>query len=165
MITQTQLDSWLDKSMSDICLNGYDNASHNHCAHFVAHAANLHFGYTCRRHAGGRHPGANLRVHEIFAECPTKHEILQCTSHLTGLIFVSGKQNFETREGTTTLRNVPRKHIGFIHNGMVWHYSNRANRVVKEPMSQFLFHYPQQENAIWYGSAPPSARAISFGQC
>ena len=165
MITQVQLDSWLDKSMSDICLNEYDNTAHNHCAHFVAHAVNLHFGYTCRQHVGGSHPGANLRVQEIFAQCPAKHEILQSTGHLTGLIFVSGRQNFQTRGGTTTLRNVPRKHIGFIHNGMVWHYSNRNNQVVKQPMSEFSSHYPQQENALWYGALPACARAIRYRQC
>jgi len=165
MMSQPQLDSWLGKSMTDICLNGYDNTSHNHCAHFVSHVLNLHFGYTCRAHVRGQHPGANLRVQEIFARCPGTHEILQCTPDLAGLIFVSHKSNFVTRNGTTTLNNVPRKHIAIIHGGFVWHYSNTRNRVVKQPMSEFLNHYPGQDNALWFGSLPAGARAISFGQC
>ncbi len=115
MIDQRLLNSWLAKSMTDICLNGYDNRSDNHCAHFVGHAMNLHFGYTCRQHRGGNNAGANLRVHEIFAQCPNKREILQTGASLTGLVFVSASTNFVTRGGSTTLRNVPRKHIGIIH--------------------------------------------------
>ncbi len=36
---------------------------------------------------------------------------------------------------------------------------------VKQPMSEFLNHYPGQDNALWFGSLPAGARAISFGQC
>lgn len=165
MITEELLNSWFGKSMTDICLNGYDNTTHNHCAHFVAHAMNLHFGYTCQNHHGGQSAGANLRVHEIFAECPRKEEINQCTTELTGLIFVSGTSNFRTSSGSTTLNNVPRKHIGVIHNGHVWHYGNTVDQVVRQPMSDFLFHYRNQENALWYGTLPANARPIYHGQC
>lgn len=165
MISQPLLDSWLGKSMTDICLNGYDNQSDNHCAHFVAHAMNLHFGYTCRQHHGGNSAGANLRVHEIFAQSPNKHEIVQTGPALSGLVFVSATSNFVTRGGVTTLRNVPRKHIGIIHSAYVWHYSNANNQVVKQVMSQFLFHYRNQQNSLWFGALPAIARAISYGQC
>ncbi len=165
MIDETLLNSWLAKSMTDICLNGYDDQSHNHCAHFVAHAMNLHFGYTCRQHRGGTNAGANLRVHEIFAQCPKKHEIRQTGPRLTGLVFVSASSNFVTRNGTTTLQNVPRKHIGVIHSAHVWHYSNTNDQVVKQVMSEFLFHYSGQQNSLWYGSLPTAARPIHFGQC
>ena len=165
MISVSSLDSWLGKGMTAICLNGFNNTSSSHCAHFVAHAANLHFGYTCNAHTGGANLGANMRVHEIFARCPSTSEINETSERLSGIVFVSESQNFVTRSGTTTLRNVPRKHIGFIHGGNVWHYSNPANKVVKQVMSQFLFHYRGQTNSLWYGSLPTGARMISFGQC
>ena len=159
------LNSWLGKSMTDVCLNGYDNQSDNHCAHFVAHAMNLHFGYTCRQHRGGSNAGANLRVHEVFARCPSRHEIVETGTALSGLVFVSASRNFVTAGGTTTLQNIPRKHIGIIYNGHVWHYSNPNNQVVRQLMSQFLFHYSGQQNSLWFGSLPSTARPISFGQC
>ena len=165
MLTLEQLDSWLDKGMKDICLNGYSNEADNHCAHFVAHALNLNFGYTCHNHVGGTQPGANLRVHEIFARCPTTSQISQCGGGLTGIIFVSGQRNFSTSGGTATLANVPKKHVGLLLNDTVWHYSNTQNKVIKQPMSQFLFHYSKQTNALWIGSLPANTRPIYFGQC
>jgi hypothetical protein len=165
MLSVAQLDSWLGKSMTDICLNGYDTPTDNHCAHFVSHAAALNFGYTCKHHTGKQNAGANLRVHEVFAQCPSARQIQECSSTLTGLIFVSGAANFASRGGRTVLANVPKKHIGFLLGGSVWHYSNSQHRVVKQPMSQFLFHYPGQTNALWLGTFPPGARALWYGQC
>ena len=165
MINETLLNSWLGKSMTDICLNGYDDTTHNHCAHFVAHAMNLHFGYTCKHHRGGTNLGANLRVHEIFDQCSGKQEIIQTGPTLSGLVFISASTNFVTRGGSTTLRNVPRKHIGVIHNAYVWHYSNTNDQVVKQIMSEFLFHYRNQRNSLWFGKVPATARPIHFGQC
>jgi hypothetical protein len=165
MLSATQLDSWLGKSMTNICLNGYNAAGDNHCAHFVSHAINLHFGYTCRQHTGRQNPGANLRVHEVFAQCPNVQELRECNPAKTGLIFVSAASNFVTQAGRTVLRNIPKKHIGFLLGGNVWHYSNTQHRVVKQPMSQFLYHYPGQINALWVGSLPLGARPIYFGQC
>jgi hypothetical protein len=165
MLSIAQLDSWLGKSMTDICLNGYNKPSDNHCAHFVSHAVALSFGYTCKQHTGKQNAGANLRVQEVFVQCPSVQEIVECSSSLSGLVFVSARANFVTRGGRTFLSNVPRKHIGFLLSGFVWHYSNSQHRVVKQPMSQFLFHYPGQTNALWLGTMPAGARALWYGQC
>lgn len=165
MLSIPQLDSWLNKSMTDICLNGYATPSDNHCAHFVSHALSLDFGYTCRQHTGKQNRGANLRVQEVFANCPSVREIRECSSTLTGLVFVSAATNFVSQGGRTELRNVPRKHIGCLLAGFVWHYSNSQHKVVKQPMSDFLYHYHGQTNALWLGTLPSSARALSFGTC
>lgn len=165
MLTLEQLDSWLGKGMKDICLNGYAKEADNHCAHFVSHVLNLGFGYTCRNHVGGEQPGANLRVHEIFDRCPSTQEINQCGGGLTGIIFVSGQRNFVSKGGSTSLTNVPRKHVGLLLNDTVWHYSNTQEKVIKQPSSQFLFHYAGQTNALWLGTLPHNTRPIYFGQC
>jgi len=161
MITQAALDSWLGKSMSDICPNGYDSTSLNHCAHFVAHAANMSFGYTCKMQAGGTGEAANLRVHEVFAQCATKQEIPKTGPGLSGIIFISSQGSFVTKGGTTKLSNVPKKHIGFILNSMVWHYSNSQNKVIKQTTTAFRRHYSGQTNALWFGSMPASGRLDS----
>jgi hypothetical protein len=77
-------------------------------------------------------------------------------------VFVSGEGNFVTRGSTTTLVNVPKKHIGFILNAMVWHYSNSRNKVIKQTTSAFRLHYSGQTNALWLGSLPTRGRLDAF---
>ncbi len=165
MITTAQLDSWLGKGISEICTNGYADNSLNHCAHFVSHALGLRGGYTCRHATGGRNTGASLRVHEIFGQSSGQVEILQCSNDLTGLIFVSRSTSFRTHGGTPVMANVPKKHIGILAAGFVWHYSNTRDQVVKQTMSSFLGHYPGQVNSLWYAEPPAGYRTLWFGQC
>jgi hypothetical protein len=138
----------------------------NHCAHFVNHVLNLSFGATCRGQVGqaARHgPGANLRVHETFEECANRQELLVCPSSVQALIFVSAPRNFVTRRnGTTTINNVPRKHIGLFLDGVVWHYKNSQRQVIQQSLSDFIRHYPDQTNALWVGDLPSAAAATSF---
>jgi hypothetical protein len=162
MLDTSTLDSYLGQSIAAICPHGYDSSGDNHCAHFVSHALQLGFGLTCARMRGSE-GGANLRVHELFPQCPTTREILECPSSGEGLIFVSARANFN---GTPTqIANIPRKHVGIILNGRVWHYSNTRHQVTVQTAGEFLFHYPRQQNALWYGALPLQCRLTSFGTC
>lgn len=158
-ITANLLNSYLGLDIREICSNEYNAADNNHCAHFVSHVLGLDFGMTCRRLVGRSHrhaPGANVRVHEIFAQCPQTEELVSCPTQGSALIFVSKSSNFT---GTPTrLRNVPRKHIGILLNGTVWHYSNSRDRVITQTVSDFLYHYRRQRNALWIGALPHNAR-------
>ncbi|MBX3421509.1 MAG: hypothetical protein KF752_08135 [Pirellulaceae bacterium] len=165
MINVNQLNTWLGKNISDICLNGYTAADLNHCAHFVSHALALSVGYTCKHATRKQNFGASLRVHEIFDRCTGHQEINQSSNSYSGLVFVSARTNFRTVAGRMTLANVPRKHMGIILGGQVWHYSNTRDMVVVQVMSQFIFHYSGQENALWCANPPAGYRALSFGQC
>ncbi len=163
MLTASFLDqNYLGRHISSICPNGFDSDNKNHCAHFVSHVLNLSFGVTCRNLVAGANrngAGGNVRVQEIFAQCPVVQEIVECTPDMKGLIFVSAPSNFQTTDNGTTIRNVPNKHIGILLGGIVWHYSNGQRQVVKMPMSEFLFHYPNQQNTLWFGTMPASAVA------
>lgn len=161
MLSASTLDSYVGMSISQICPFGYDNATDNHCAHFVSHALQLGFGLTCVQMRGGTTGGANLRVHEVFAQCSNTREILECPTTGEGLIFVSDRSNF--RGAPTQISNVPRKHIGLLLDGCVWHYSNTRQRVVIQTVGEFLFHYPRQSNALWFGTLPMQSRLTSFG--
>jgi len=164
MVHAGLLKSYLGSHIGAICPNGFDADSENHCAHFVSHALGLEFGMTCARlvHRSRHHgAGANVRVQELFAACPNVRELLECPTVGTALIFVSAPTNFSAK--THTMRNVPKKHVGILHNGVMWHYSNRERRVVSQPASQFLFHYPGQTNALWIGDLPASARPTAPG--
>lgn len=154
------LNSFMGKSMKEICPNGFDDEKSSHCAHFVSHALNIQVGFTCdgltpkEMHHGD---GASVRVHEIFAACPAKMEYTKQLKRRSGLMFISGKDNFPTVGRETTLKNVPKKHIGIFHQGTVWHYSNTRNKVITQTPEEFIHHYRGQTNALWLGTVPAGA--------
>lgn len=156
--TVMNLDGYLGQTIGELCPNGYTDKSLNHCAHFVCHALNLSFDMTCGQlvpAAQRKNNGANVRVQELFARCPRVEELRQCPTLGSALIFVSAPHNFHG--SPVALRNVPKKHVGILMNGRVWHYSNTQDRVVVQPASTFLFHYQNQQNALWIGELPPGA--------
>ncbi|HSU55746.1 MAG TPA: hypothetical protein VLT36_16945 [Candidatus Dormibacteraeota bacterium] len=151
-ITQPLLDSYLGKHIDKICPSHYK--ANNHCAHFVSHVLDLSFGYQC----GSR---ANVRVHEVFAKCPSVEELLECRgAYGTGLLFVTGEKNVHLAQ--QSMENVPKKHIGIVYGAFVWHYSNTKHQVVKEIVDQFIFHYKHQQNGLWLGGIPVGAEAHEF---
>ena len=157
------LNSYLGYSMRDICPHGLDARNNNHCAHFVSHFLQLSFGCTCAslKGRGSSYGAANVRVHEIFEKCPTTTELRMCPTVGQGLIFVSKHTNFS---GTPVrMRNIPKKHVGLLLNGIVWHYSNLRNKVITQTVSDFLFHYSRQRNSLWIGTFLSSAVATTFG--
>jgi hypothetical protein len=162
MLDTSTLDTYAGHSIAQICPHGYDSAADNHCAHFVAHVLQLGFGLTCAQ-MRGRAGGANLRVHELFPQCHNTREILECPSSGEGLIFVSDRANF--RGAPTQIANIPRKHVGILLRSRVWHYSNTRHQVIVQTAGEFLFHYPRQQNALWYGTLPTQCRPTTFGTC
>ena len=87
------LEDIVGKTISDFCGNGFTDSDDNHCAHFVCHALNLDFPYNCKIHTGGSENGANLRVQEIFAQCPKVGEWENADLDRRQLIFVTNKSN------------------------------------------------------------------------
>lgn len=166
MLTETLLNSYLNRHISEVCGNGYDDNDDNHCAHFVNHVLNTAFGVTCRSlvASSARHAtGANVRVHETFAACPNPRELLECPESIEALIFISATHNFvRHKDGSVTLNNVPKKHIGLFLDGVVWHYSNSRHKVITQTLDLFIHHYPHQTNALWVADLPAAASPASF---
>ena len=160
MLTPSLLQTYAGQPIKNICPHGYDARADNHCAHFVAHVLQLDFGLTCAMMKGGHSIGANIRVQELFARCPSTREVIECPTTGEGLIFVSAVSSFAGAPGV--IANVPKKHVGLVMNGLVWHYSNTRSRVETQTVGEFLFHYPRQHNALWWGTFPPVARATNF---
>lgn len=129
------LEQYLGKNITAICGNGYHNSGFNHCAHFVSHALGLDFEMTCGKLTGGKKPSANVRVQEIFPQCPKVGKWSDADTSITQLIFVTHASN--VRLSDKFMENVPKKHIGIFHQGMVYHYSNSQDRVVKDTPAQF----------------------------
>jgi len=156
MITAPLLDSYLGLHIGRICPNGNASDNHNHCAHFVSHVLSLAFGYTC----GSARP-ACMRVHEIFARCGEPEALNACRANYgTGILFVTGERNVTM--ATQTMVNVPRKHVGLVCGGSVWHYSNSQHRVVKQMVDTFIYHYKNQQNGLWLAQPPQAALARPF---
>jgi hypothetical protein len=153
MITQQQLDGYLDKSIGKICPNGFASNADNHCAHFVGHVLGYRFGVTCQIMSHGQLPGVSIRVQEIFPKCPAVGAwSLRPASLSSCLVFITRVANVNL--AGKVMSNVPRKHIGIFFGGMIWHYSNSQHKVVKQTPAQFAQHYPAPDNGMFYGSLP-----------
>ena len=150
---QLALGSFLGKRIGDICGNHYANDADNHCAHFVSHVMGYGFGVTCLNMFRGKAPGANIRVQEIFPKCPTVGTWASKPQDMTTcLVFITNAGNVDL--GKKVMNNVPRKHVGIYHSGLIYHYSNTQHCVVQQTPDQFSHHYAAPDNAMFYGSLP-----------
>jgi hypothetical protein len=149
------------KSISDFCQNDFIHSADNHCAHFVCHFLQLDIGYTCRVHRNGRKPGACLRVQELFAACP---EVGPWGSQPAGscLVFVTDQTNVDL--AGHAMRNVPKKHVGIYSEGLIYNYSNTADKVVSDKPDAFLQRFSKTyggNQALYFGTFPPGAAALA----
>lgn len=162
------LDSYLGADITDICPHSYTDASLNHCAHFVSHVLNLSLGaVSCKGMSATKAAdriGVCLRVHELFAACPTLGLYQDCSAELKAagvLVFVTNPAAVDLK--AKRMSNVPKKHIGIGLGDTIWHYSNTKDQVVTATPDAFRKHYSGQTNQLYYGSFPASAAAATKG--
>lgn len=118
----------------------------------------LDSGYDCKTHKNGSHPGACLRVHELFAECP---EVGNWNDAPQGMkiVFVTDKSNVDLT--AHTMRNVPKKHVGIFSNGDVYHYSNSQDIVIRQTPTDFLARFQAfygGNQGLFFGTFPSLAK-------
>lgn len=130
-----QLNAAVGKNIDAICPNKFHHADHNHCAHFVSHVCNVTFSYHCREFKGGSKPGANIRVHELFAQCPKVGRWKDADTSRTQLIFVTLDRNVDV--ASKEMVNIPQKHVGIYHKNKVYHYGNTNDKVTDTPDTFF----------------------------
>ncbi|EPA93654.1 hypothetical protein [Pseudomonas sp. G5(2012)] len=152
-----KLSATLGMSITDFCQNKFTHPDDNHCAHFVCHVLSLDVGYSCRTHTRGRHPGACIRVQELFTECPS---VGNWGSQPPGmcLVFVTDKTNVNL--AGHVMRNVPKKHVGIFSGGFIYNYSNKQDIVVKQTPEAFLDRFKNTyggNQGLFYGTFPPGA--------
>lgn len=154
---KAQLEGLIGKSITQICDNNFHNHAANHCAHFVSHVTQLTFDFNCKSFQGGSNPGANIRVHEIFAQCPKVGTIDAAPTNSDFLIFVTDVAHVDIANKRMT--NVPRKHIGIVVDNMVYHYSNTGDKVVKWTIAKFHETFQRVyggNQGLFYGLIPGS---------
>lgn len=133
----------------------------------------LDFSYHCREYKGGSSEPANIRVHEIFKNCPKVGEFAAADKRVSQLVFVTRETNVDLKN--KTMGNIPQKHIGIFHDGHVYHYSNSRNEVVKWTPETFLTEFDKiysGKQGLFFGTFPgssllldivPSAQGITQG--
>ena len=153
-----KLSQTLNKTIADHCKNRFTAAAENHCAHFVCHVLELDSGFDCKTFKNGSHPGACIRVQELFSECP---QVGKWNSAPEGMkiVFVTDKANVNLT--AHTMRNVPKKHVGIFSNGDVYHYSNTQDIVVRQTPTEFLARFQAfygGNQGLFFGTFPPAAK-------
>lgn len=157
MSLQTDLDNALGKSINNICPNKFHDHDSNHCAHFVSHILDLDFSYHCKEFKGGNHPGANIRVHEVFARCPLVGRFEDRPTDREVLVFVTRHDVVDL--ANKKMQNIPQKHIGILSDGHVYHYSNSQDKVVRWTPAKFHTEFENiyaGKQALFFGTVPGS---------
>ena len=157
VILNPALENALSKSIDQICDGKFHAFSHNHCAHFVSHVAGLEFPFNCKQFKGGQGAPANVRVHEVFSQCPLVGRWDDADKNVEQLVFVTKISNVDLT--TKTMVNVPQKHIGIFSEGFVYHYSNSQNKVVKWSPEVFLEKFDaiyRGVQGLFFGTLPGS---------
>ena len=169
ILTHSLLATYRHSHISDICLNQFDGNNRNHCAHFVGHVLQLSHGKTCHRMVHRSHRvmgGGSILVSDLFDITPNVRELLSSPTTGQGLIYVSAPGSFEQiGSDSYRIKTVRKRHVGMFLDGAVWHYKNSQNRVISQPIADFLNHYRRQTNALWVGDLPSNSRPVAFGQC
>src|SRR5687767_13446251 len=153
-----KLSETLNKTIADLCKNKFTGAEENHCAHFVCHVLELDSGYDCKTHKNGSHPGAGIRVQELFAECPQVGNWNNAPPGMN-IVFVTDKSNVDLT--AHTMRNVPKKHVGIFSEGHVYHYSNKQDIVIRQTPADFLTRFQGTyggDQGLFFGTFPPAAK-------
>ncbi len=140
----TDLQRSLGKKISDLCAFSLaKKRSENHCAHYVSHMMGYELpGATCKNAtwAEKQQPakGATIRVNDLFGACPATGLLKDKPAAMTEcLIFVTLDTNVTVSGTKLKMNNHPRKHVGILHKGKVWNYSNSQNKVVADLLPAF----------------------------
>jgi GH24 family phage-related lysozyme (muramidase) len=157
------LSSFLGKSIGDICQQRFHDAEANHCAHFVSHVGDYQFGFLCNAISGSSRKGVTVHVQELFPHCPEVGEWEDRPDTDDDLlVFITARRNVNLAR--KIIQNVPKKHIGILRNGQVFHYSNGEDKVVRQSPAavreRFRRTYRDSTVDLFFGTLPIT-RAIA----
>jgi hypothetical protein len=156
-ISPIELQTYVGKTIADICTNNFSSPSQNHCAHFVSHALGIKLGMLCGDMTfKTRKTGASIRCDELYNRLISRGPWEDKPAFADGLmIFVTSAKNVVS--GAMT--NIPQKHVGIHYGGRVFNFSNSQRKVVVDASVE-LFHakfknaYAGSDISLFYGAAP-----------
>ncbi len=160
--TAVRMSLFTGKHISTLCKRGFVANSTSHCAHFVSHALGITAGTNCWG-GGNKHPGASIRVNEVFAACPQVGHWEDRSKNRAVLVFIINKANVDLKK--KRMDAVRQKHIGVCTRNVVWHYANTLNKVVEQSpealLKTFQSSYSARKNvALFYGTLPVKAKKV-----
>jgi len=146
------LEGWVGKTLDDFC-GQYGSAgdAFNHCAHFVSHVLKLHIpGAALCSNVDGtkykyedRRAGFCIRVNEVFNSLANR-DFFEAKSATGTFLMVATIADNITSKKPLLIGTMSKKHIGFAENGMVYHFSNLRDVVVKQSFAEFGDHYSKK---------------------
>jgi hypothetical protein len=154
-ITETELVASLNKTISDFCAIGFTNSKDNHCAHYVSHMLNLHFGTLCDLSFDGRNRAAvSIRCDEIYNRLASRGALGSTTPSNGWLIFATPTFNVIG----DTMGNNKKKHVGIYFNAKVYNYYNDDDQVRADTLERFHDRlkraYSDPKLGLYYAAVP-----------
>jgi hypothetical protein len=135
-ITEAELKATLGQNISTICTVGFTANEPNHCAHYVSHTLNIHFGTQCDFSSRRTGPGVSIRCNEIYNNIANRGALGDIKPQNGWLIFATSPTNMNGNQ----MLDGSRKHVGIYFNGLVYNYYNDpASEQVKADTVTF-FH-------------------------
>jgi hypothetical protein len=156
-ISLKDLQSYLGKSIGQICSNKYTTTSQSHCAHAVSHILDIKLATLCGDMLyKTRRTGATIRCDELYNGLSRRGPWDQRPTPENGLlIFCISASKFIGGE----MINVRQKHVGIYHSGKVFNYSNAHQKVVVDHSVDTFFKkldsiYDDNDISLFYGVTP-----------
>lgn len=146
---RSTLDALLGQTVDDFCQKfGSIADEHNHCAHFVSHVLQLRIPgaalctniVVTKETYKDRKTGFCIRVNQVFNSCSGRAYFANDTQPTTRFIVATIKGNIESKN-PLKIGSHRMKHIGFLTDSDVYHYSNTNDEVVKQDVAMFRHHY------------------------
>ena len=124
----------LGKNINRLCPQRFHTASENHCAHFVCPHGRptgwLSLPPDARRDLRRRAGLLRARAGDFPALPASRPLGRPARDEDDLLVFITSRNNVNL--AAKTIRNVPQKHIGILRDGMIYHYSNGTDEVVRQ---------------------------------
>ena len=143
------LDTYLGQTVEEFCGKyGKSKDGINHCAHFTSHVLGMRVsGAALCSNVGDstwayedRRKGFCVRVNQVFNACNNREYLLEEPSGTQCFVCATVKGNIESKK-PLTIGAMSNKHIGIYSGGLIYHYANTQDKVVKWTIKEFSAYF------------------------
>jgi hypothetical protein len=153
---QSVLEGHVGQDINKICDTSFTSPGENHCAHFVCHVFGIQYGTVCGSMGWKtRGQGATIRVNELYNNLEHTGRWEDRPTEIGGcFIFVLRAAHMRTN----VMPAVSQKHVGISFRGSVYHYSNTADKVIRESVEDFHARFQRAYSggdiSLYFGRFP-----------
>jgi|GEM_PF-4154974 hypothetical protein len=146
-----KLNALLNKTVTDFCSVNFHDKTLNHCAHFVSHVLNIRVGMLCdlknNTHAKSNINAVSIRVNDIYNSLSNRGKWKDKPSLDDGLLVFA---TISSNVSGNVMSDNPKKHVGILCDGNVYHYANIPDVIRADKVSFFEKIY-QKNTELFYG--------------